>query len=52
LSEDHTTLTRGELARWLLLGAVLLGGIVAFFTYGRTVEPLHSGVPTASEEPK
>jgi hypothetical protein len=52
VSEDHTTLTRGELARWLLLGAVLLGGIAAFFTYGRKVEPLHSAVPTASEETK
>jgi len=52
VSEDHTTLTRGELARWLLLGAVLLGGIVAFFTYGRKVDPLHGASPAASEAPK
>jgi len=52
LSEDQTTLTRGELARWLLLGAVLLAGIVAFFSYGRQAEPLHNAIPAASEDAK
>ncbi len=52
MSEDHTTLTRAELARWLLLGAVLLAGIVAYFAYGPRADSLHAVAPTAAEESK
>jgi hypothetical protein len=52
MSEDQTTLTGGELARWLLLAAVLLAGIVAYFGYGPRADSLHAAAPTAAEESK
>jgi hypothetical protein len=52
VSEEQTTLTWAELARWLLLGAVMLAGIVAYFGYGPKADPLHTVAPTAAEESK
>jgi len=52
MSEDQTTLTRAELIRWLLLGAILLAGIVAYFGYGPQVAPLHAVASTSAEESK
>jgi hypothetical protein len=52
MSEDQTTVTRAVLARWLLLGTVLLAGIVAYFGYGPKADPLHAVAPTSAEESK
>jgi hypothetical protein len=50
MSEDHTTLSYAELARWMVLAAILVASIGAYFVYGRQTEPLHSpGVPAAEE---
>ena len=52
MSEDQTTLTPAELARWLVLAAILLACVGAYFAYGRQAEALHSAAPPSAEETK
>ena len=52
MSEDHTTLSYAELARWMVLGAILAACIGAYFVYGRQADPLHSTTLPAAEESK
>ena len=50
MNEDNVRFTGGEMTRWVLLGALLVASLVAFFIYSPRVPPaIHP--PAAAAEP-
>jgi hypothetical protein len=47
MEQDRVSLTGGELLRWLIVVAIIAGGIALFFYFGRSTGPI---VPPTVQE--